>query len=282
MKRAITLMVLAFVGFWWSAISDAGGERLTTDHKPHAASVESALPGGAGNAPGQGEQSAAVRARTLLQKLEQDLDPLMKRILTHRYLEALEQRKVSREALRQLAIQQYFIVTNGIRNIALLVSRFGDQPSRTALNGFLQAEFTVHDALRKFVRAAGVDEQDLSRASVLPKALMFSYYETYVCLYGSDADLITAFYFDARVWIKNAGRVANALKTQYGYPAGDVAFFELYANYQPSEKDVLPWIEAALERGVPEHQIAEAARLLLEYELSFWEAMAETAGSTLR
>lgn len=278
MKRnmAWITLLIALAGLPCYSAATNGG--LPSDGMLYARSCESFTLTDTQGMQAKAAESSSVRGKVLLDRLRSELEPLMKRIVTHRYLDALEQRKVRSEALKQLALQQYFIVTNGIRNIALLVSRFGDQPSRTALNGFLQAEYSVHDALMKFVRAVGLDEQALAQGNVLPKALMFSYFETFVCLYGSDADLITAFYFDAQVWIKNAARVAKALKTMYGFSPEDVAFFELYANYQPAETDVLPWIEKALERGVTEHQIAEATRLLLEYELAFWDAMAETAG----
>jgi len=41
---------------------------------------------------------------------------------------------------------------------------------------------------------------------------------------------------------------------------------------------VLPPLQAALERGVPAAQIQESTRLLLEYELCFWNAMAKASG----
>jgi thiaminase len=223
------------------------------------------------------DQISGAKADVLLKQIWLDLDPLIKKITTHPYLDALEQKKAPKESLRLLATQQYLIVTNGIRNIALMVSRFGHIPSKQTLNDFLQAELAVHEAVQRFAKAVGLSEQDLQQAQILPGALMFSYYETFICLYGSDADLITAFFFDAQVWISNARRVSKALQTQYNFGQEDVTFFEMYANYQPSEEAVLPSLEAALERGVPAHQIREAARLLLAYELSFWDAMAEAA-----
>lgn len=217
-------------------------------------------------------------ASTLIEQIRRDLDPLMKKIMSHRYLDALEQKKVPEDALKILASQQYRIVTNGIRNIALIVSRYGDLPSRTILNDFLQAEFAVREAVQKFAKAVGLTEEELERAPVLAEALMFSYFETFICLYGCDADLIMAFFFDAQVWISNARRVSRALQTHYGLSQEAVTFFDMYANYQASEEAVLPPVQAALDRGVPAFQIQEATRLLLEYELKFWDAMAEAAG----
>ncbi|RMG67487.1 MAG: hypothetical protein D6715_04695, partial [Calditrichaeota bacterium] len=166
----------------------------------------------------------------------------------------------------------------GLQNIALLVSRFGNQPSKQALNGFLQAEFQVIEALKKFAAALGMSEQDLQKAPPVPRALTFSTYEAMLCLYGTDADLITAFYFDAQVWIKNAARVGKALVERYGFRPEDVQFFMMYANYQPSERDVLPHLAHALSRGESPQQVREAVHLLLSYELDFWDAMARAAG----
>jgi thiaminase len=224
------------------------------------------------------DQLSVTTASDLLEQLQRDVEPLIQRITAHPYLAALERHQVPEDGIKLLATQQHWIVTNGIRNIALLVSRFGQEPSRKVLNDFLQAEFAVHEAVQRFAQAVGLSEPDLQQARIVPGALMFSYYETFLCLYGSDADLITAFFFDAQVWIRNARRVSQALQTQYHLRQADVTFFEMYANYQPSEEAVLPPLAAALERGVPAHQIREATRLLLEYELSFWDAMAEAAG----
>lgn len=237
----------------------------------------------------------------LLQDLRRELHPLLQRIVTHRYVHALEDGRVPREALQTLAAQQYHIVSQGLQNIALLLARYGHLPSRRKLNEFLQAEFAVRDAVLGFAEALGLDEAGLQAAPKLLEALMFSYYETFICVYGTDADLITAFYFDAQVWIANAMRVSRALQTHYGLSREAVRFFEMYANYQPKDEDVLPYIQSALERGaslgncpgckpdelnlqlalergVAAQQIRESTRLLLEGEWHFWEAMARVAG----
>jgi thiaminase len=246
-------------------------------------------------------QDATRDSAKLLHELHRELHPLLQRIITHRYVQALEDGRVPRDALNALAIHQYHIVSNGLKNIALLLARFGHQPSRKKLHEFLQAEFAVHGAVLSFANALGLGEADLQAAPLSLEAMMFSYYETYVCLYGSDADLITAFYFDAKVWIANALRVSRALQAHYGLSHDATRFFEMYANYQPKDEDVLPYIQSALERGaalgdcpgckpdfttlqqaldqgVTARQIRESTRLLLEGEWHFWGAMAQVAG----
>ncbi len=214
-----------------------------------------------------------LTGRQLISELRVELREIMETIRNHPYLEALEAGRVSRENLRRLAAQQYHIVTNGIMNIALITARFGNLPSRETLNFFLQAEFEVQKAVVEFAKAVGLEESDLKAAPLLAGALPFSYFETYLCFYRSDAELITAFLFDAEVWIANARRVSSALQTHYGLRQSDVRFFEMYANYQASEEQVIPPVEAALGRGVTAQEIRQSSRLLLEYEKMFWDAM---------
>lgn len=217
-------------------------------------------------------------AAQLIGSLRGELQPLMDSIRNHPYLNALEEGRVPRDSLRTFAAQQYHIVTNGIMNIALIVSRFGGLPSRDMLNFFLQAEFEVNRAVLEFAAALPMSEAELKDTPLLAGALPFSYFETYLCFYRSDAELITAFLFDAEVWISNARRVSRALQERYGFNSQAVRFFEMYANYQAAEEQVYPPVQAALERGIAEADIRQSTRLLLEYEKMFWDAMAVAAG----
>lgn len=217
-------------------------------------------------------------ALELIQQTRQQVEPLLQQITEHRFLDALAAKQVSLFALKTLAAQQYHIVTSGIRNIALLVSRFGHLPSRTILNDFLQAEFVVRERIPAFAEAVGLKPEQLPHTSKLAKAMMFSYFISSVCLYGSDADLILAFRFDSEVWIQNSLRVYRALRSKYGFTAEQAEFFKIYENYREADERVSPYIQDALDRGESAEQMRETARLLLEYELSFWDAMAEVAG----
>jgi thiaminase len=221
-------------------------------------------------------QQAALE---LIQQTRLQLSHLMDQITTHRFLDALEARQIPLSALQTFATQQYHIVTSGIRNIALLVHRYGQLPNRTILNDFLQAEFVVRERIPAFAEAVGVFREQLPHSPKLAKAMMFSYFIAYVCLYGCDADLILAFRFDSEVWIQNSLRMYRALRSKYGLTSEQAEFFKIYQNYREADERVSPYIQAALERGESATQMQETARLLLEYELNFWDAMAETANT---
>ncbi|MCS7247515.1 MAG: hypothetical protein NZ840_04650 [Anaerolineales bacterium] len=217
-------------------------------------------------------------ALDLIQQTRQQLEPLIQQITTHRYLDALAEKRVSLSALQILATQQYHTVTGGIRNIALIVSRYGHLPSRAILNEFLQAEFVVWERIPAFAEALGLPREQLPQAPKLAKAMMFSYFISHVCLYGCDGDLILAFRFDSEVWIQNSLRVYEALRSQYQLSADQAEFFKIYEHYRETDERVSPYIQDALARGESAAQMQETARLMLEYELSFWDAMAEVAG----
>lgn len=238
-------------------------------------------------------------ATGLLDRIHEEVRPLMEKIVKHRFLQALGEGRVGREVLPILAAQQYKIVSHGLRDIALLLSRYGQWPSRSRLHQLLAAEFEVRQALLDFARELGMDEAALDAAPAILEAQIFSYFESHLALYGSDAELIAAFHFDAKVWIANASRVAESLRQHYGLSAEGTRFFDMYANYLPKDEDTLPFIELALARREPlgdcptchlddaalgplteatARRIGESVRLLLEAELYFWEAMARVAG----
>ncbi len=224
------------------------------------------------------KKSNQLSALELIEQTRLEVEPLMQQIIQHRFLDALAAKEVPISALQTLATQQYHIVSSGIRNIAALVARYGHLSSRTILNDFLQAEFIVLQRLPAFAAAVGLSTEQLETAPKLAKAMMFSYFISSVCLLGCDADLILAFRFDSEVWIQNSLRVYRALRSKYDFTAEQAEFFKIYENYREADEKVSPYIQAALERGESAGRMQETARLLLEYELSFWDAMAELAG----
>ena len=64
-------------------------------------------------------------------------------------------------------------------------------------------------------------------------------------------------------------------------PGVDMAFVgpnDLAGSINLLERMEEPPVQAALERGIAEADIRQSARLLLEYEKMFWDAVAAAAG----
>jgi thiaminase len=169
-------------------------------------------------------------ARQLIEAIRNELKPVEEAIVRHRYLEALRTGRVSQQALRIFAGQQYHIIASDLRSIALLLSRHGDLPSRAYLLGVLQGENTAFEALAHFARALGMGDADLHTSEPIPSAFAYSAFVAWLGLYGSDAELSAAFAANFAAWGANCGQMGSALKTQYGFEPDAVAFFDLFAN----------------------------------------------------
>lgn len=218
-------------------------------------------------------------ARELLRQIRLESKPLDKRILRHLYLSTLEAGQVPRDALKVFAGQQYHIITSDLRSIALTVSRHGTQPSYKFLLNVLQGEAAALDALHSFARALAMSGDDLEGFEPLSAAHAYCAFVAWLALYRSDAELGGAFLTNSPTWGANCRRMSKALKERYSFAESDLAFFDLFANMPPFEEEALAIIQAGLDRGIHPRLIHRAARLLQGYELMFWDAMAEAAGT---
>jgi hypothetical protein len=123
-----------------------------------------------------------------------------------------------------------------------------------------------------------MSESDLKTFEPIPAAHAYCTYVAWLGMYGSDGELAGAFLVNFAAWGANCGKMSKALQDRYGLTKEEVAFFELFSQIPPSEKQILEVIQGALDRGVEPALIHRAARMLQAYELMFWDAMAEAAG----
>ena len=216
-------------------------------------------------------------ARELLQKIRTGLKPLEEKILHHRYLEALQTGRVTREKLRIFAGQQYHIIASDLRSIALLLSRHGNLASRPYILAVLEGENAAFEALAKFAHALEMSDEELNASEPIPAALAYSAFVAWLALYGSDAELAAAFSVNLPAWGANCSRISAALQTHCGLASDAVAFFDLFANLPPADTTALSVVQGGLDRGVASALIERAARLLQGYELMYWDSMAEAA-----
>lgn len=217
-------------------------------------------------------------ASQLIAQIRSDLKPLEMRIAGHTYLKALEKNRVHRESLKVFVGQQHHIISSDLRSIALLLSRQGTLPSRPFLMNVLQGEAAALDALHAFAGSLGVNRSELEVFEPLPAAHAYCTFVAWLALYGSDAELASAFLLNFSAWGGNCRRMRKALHQNYGMAPSALAFFDLFADMPSFEKEAVDIIQNGLDRGIPGRLIHRAARMLQGYELMFWDAMAIAAG----
>lgn len=216
------------------------------------------------------------KARKLVNELRQELAPVEQQIRNHPYIDAVEAGQVSLDNLRAFAGEQYLIIQSDLRSAAQLVARYGATRSGAFFQGILEGEIIAFQYLLDFAAALGWDERELKAYEPNPQAQTYPSYVTWMSVNASAAQVAAAFLLNFAVFGENLGRMATALRSQYGLSQADTAFFDFFAELPPDfERDALKVIGDGLCKGVKKRQIKRSARLLQAYELDFWDAVAE-------
>jgi thiaminase len=215
-----------------------------------------------------------VDAKTVLNEIGKELQPVTEQLLRNPYVQALEKGKIGRESLRLFAGEQYNIIASDLKSVACLVSRFGSAPSRDFFLGILQGERAAWDALLTFAHALGLSEIQLRDHEPLPGAHAYTCYMAWLALYASDAEVAAAYLVNFPAWGDNCGRISRILKERFGLGEKEVAFFDLFASSPATfETSALNVIQQGLDCGIEPRLIRRAARLLQAYELMYWDTL---------
>jgi thiaminase len=219
-----------------------------------------------------------VDAKTLLNQIGKELQPVTEQLLRHPYVGALEEGKIGREKLRLFAGEQYTIIASDLKSAAYLVSRFGSAPSRDFFLSVLQGERAAWDALLTFAHALGLSETELLEHEPVTGAHAYTCYMAWLALYASDAEIAAAYLVNFPAWGENCGRLSRILKERFGLGEKEVAFFDLFASPPATfEASALRVIQQGLDAGTEPRLIQRAARLLQAYELMYWDTLHRTS-----
>jgi thiaminase len=213
-------------------------------------------------------------AQALVHTIQEALQPVEQRLRQHAYLQALEEGRLTLPQLRYFVGEQSHIIPSDLRSIALLISRCVAPASQQFFRAVLDGEAAALEALEPLATAIGMAPADRDAYEPTPGAQAYSAYLTWLCLYGSEAEVVAALSVNFAAWGANCGRMAQALRQRYGLQETAVQFFTQFAAASPDVSlPALMIIEASLQQGVETRRIARAARMLQDYELMFWDTL---------
>ena len=114
----------------------------------------------------------------------------------------------------------------------------------------------------------------------LPGCQVYPAYVAWLALNGDPDDVLLAIVANFTAFGQYCATLAAALRTHYGLDDGACAFFDFFAPTGPEEDNphALAVAQAVLDAGRPLDAARDHARLLQSYELTFWNALADTAG----
>jgi pyrroloquinoline quinone (PQQ) biosynthesis protein C len=219
-----------------------------------------------------------VNAEELVASVRSELLPVRTQVREHPYLNAVDDRRLELGQLRPFVGEQFLIISSDLRSMAQLVSRHGGDFFLDLLAG----EHAALVTLPPLAAACGMATQDLLDYEPLPGGQAYTAYVAWLAAYATDAEVAAALAVNYRSWSESCARMGRTLRAYYGLSGDQGAFFDLFAEPHEDffEGRALRVIDAGLERGVPERLLRRSSRLLLEYELLFWDTLYETLSPT--
>jgi pyrroloquinoline quinone (PQQ) biosynthesis protein C len=222
------------------------------------------------------KSASEQQARKLVSELRQELAAVEDQIRNHPFLDALESGEAPIETLEGFAVEEFYIIQSDLRSQAHLVSRFGTTPSGDFFRGLLEGERIAFDLICRFGAALDLDEDKLAGSEPRPGGQAFPNAVVSLAVFRTESEAAAAFLLNFGVFGENTARMAVALQDAYGFTPEEVEFFTFFGTPIPGfEEAALEVIAAGLDKGAQPSDIKRAARMLQEYELQFWNTVAE-------
>jgi len=216
-------------------------------------------------------------AGQLVDRVRSELQAVDAQIRNHPYPDLLTRGEASLEALRAFPGHQYHIVTSDLRSLAILVQRFGGEPSRDFFMGVLQGEQQGLPRLLRMAAKLDMTEAELQDYPVTAGGFAYTAFMAYQALYASSAEFVLGILVNFAAWGHNCARTSGALKQAYSFTAEQTEFLDAFAALPPFDEVALEIIQTGLDGGDDPLRLRRGARLFQAYEKMFWDCMEQQA-----
>jgi thiaminase len=121
----------------------------------------------------------------------------------------------------------------------------------------------------------GVSKGKIESYEPLAGCHAYTNYLTRLAVYGSDAEVLAAIIVDFPVWGANCSKKSSFLKKGYGFTDSSCMFLDQFAT--PLPKEFIEKSNDLISSNLPgkEREIQRATRLILDYELLYWNTIYE-------
>ncbi|MEU7147169.1 transcriptional regulator [Streptomyces sp. NPDC045456] len=183
-----------------------------------------------------------------------------------------------REVFTVLALEQHQIITADRGSFRHLARRAdGDPPVAAFFEAVAEGESMALGALSGLEETCGLDADALREHEPRAGCQAYPSYVARLALEAEPADVVIALTANFAARGGCCATVAHALRSRYGFPDAACAFFDFFAE-PAAELAVLA--QAAVRHGLDASRVTPRlahryGRLLQEYELMFWTALAE-------
>ena len=214
-------------------------------------------------------------ARELLESARNELAPGEHE---NRLVPLIARGAASREALAALAAEQHRIIASDWRSFLVLASRSDNPKAGGFFLGLAQGEVLALEKVNQFAAACGLGDEDLRDYKPRAGCQAYPSYLAWLALNGEPSDVVLAVVANFSAWGSYCKTVAQALRVHYGFDDAGCAFFDFFAAPPPGgDEPALAVVQAGLDAGRGTDRALQYGRLLQNYELMFWNTLAELA-----
>ncbi|AEW97813.1 MULTISPECIES: hypothetical protein [Streptomycetaceae] len=180
-------------------------------------------------------------------------------------------------ALTAFALEQRHIITgdrHAFRHLAR--ERTGEPAARAFFAALAEGEDLALDHLAALSGTLGLDRAVADDYEPLAGCQAYPAYTAWLALNAEPVDVVVALSANFAAWGGCCAAMGRALRAHYGLPDGACAFFDFFARPDPRLRERSL---AAVGEGLAAGRLTGAARrygrLLQEYELMFWNTLAD-------
>jgi thiaminase len=222
-----------------------------------------------------------TREHDTLWQLRDELTPLLRGVLSHRFAHEAEAGELPIEKFRTWTRQQYPILNYDTRSIALMMSRAAHQDEKRLFTMLLEGAKEAEARLERTAEGLGVSFADLTSATLFPRTQAYGHYLAWLGCYGTPGQQAAAMTVNLPTYARVMAKLKVALETCYGVAETD--YLELWSlglehtddPLQPAPTDWERQALAIVDRyiGSDRAGIVQATRFLESYELMFWDSV---------
>jgi thiaminase len=216
-----------------------------------------------------------------IRNIQRKLSNTTDNILNHPYLHSLEKNKIAKEKLEIFVCEQYYIISNDKRNFAFMISKTSNYTAAKLFSTYLHSEFDALENLTLMAEELNIDKTKIQDYEPLAGCQSYTNYLTKLAVYGFDAEILAALVVDFPVWGANCGKMSSVLKKNYGFNDKSCLYLDKFAS--SLEEEFVNKSSKLIDSAFPKYGkcMYKAAKLILDYELSFWDTIYKHSGVVL-
>lgn len=216
-------------------------------------------------------------ASELLSAARQELAPAED---ANRLIPLITEGRAARSLFGVIAAEETRIVRSDWRSLLTLAARSEEPNARVLFAGLAEGESMALSKLEKLAEATGMDQAAM--CGYRPEAGCQAYpaYLAWLALNGEPTDVTVALIANFAAWGEYCATIAAAMREHYGFDDEACGFFDFFATPTPEvDEQAVRAVQAGIDAGRQGDEAMLYGRLFQEYELMFWNTLADNAGT---